>query len=213
MISLSDVNVKNIISDEFVVDLPELHDLKIVIENNIWHKESVFDHTLKIFSLYENALFIESENDFLSWALKNILSNEIDGVSKKDLFKLIILFHDIAKLDNIVFDKHGFTHCLGHEEIGYLKTKLILERFGLSASCREYILKMIKYHGIPHVALDNFEEAKTLLREKSKIFIDIYPDLLLFCLLDTMGSHLKISNPDDYGRRLDLYREIIINFD
>lgn len=211
MVSLNDISVKNLIGDKIISDLPEFYELKKVVENNIWHNESVFNHTIKILSLYESALFDKTDNDFLSRSLKKILSEKIDSVSKIDLFKLVILFHDISKIDTIILDRFGLTCCPEHEEAGCLKTKFILDRFALSDCCKEYILTIIKYHGIPHVILDNIKEAESLLKERSKIFFGIYPDLLLFCLLDTMGSHLKITDPENYNNRLVFYKKILIN--
>jgi hypothetical protein len=211
MIFLNDISVKNLIAGKMASDLPEFYKLKKVVENNIWHNESVFNHTINILSLYEDALSNNTDKDFLSELLKNILCDNIDGISKIDLFKLVILFHDISKIDTIVFDESYLTHCPGHEEAGYLKTKFILNRFAMSDCCKDYILKIIKYHGIPHVILDNIKGAEFLLNERSKNFLNIYPDLLLFCLLDTMGSHLRITNSENYNNRLVLYKKILIN--
>ncbi len=209
MIYVSDINYEKILSEELLVDLPELYKLRLVVESNIWHEESVFDHTLKILSLYERLDLMDHNNDMLVFSSQKILSGDINGISKKDLFKLVILFHDVAKFDTLVSDEHGFTRCPGHEELGYLQSKLILERFKISSSCRDYVLKIIKYHGIPHVVFDDISTAEALLGEKSKNFLDIYPDILLFCLLDTMASDLEVKDFSNYQNRIHLYKKIL----
>ncbi len=210
MILLDSINTKNLLNDKFITDLPEFYNLKKVIENSDWHNESVFSHTIKLLLFYEEILSNKLDNDFLYQIVKKNLFQRKDGILKKDLFKLVILFHDIGKKSTIIFNRSGTSQCPGHEKAGYIKTNIILNRFDLSISGRQYILKMIKYHGIFHVILDNIKEAEFLIKEKSKDFIDIYHDLLLFCLLDTIGSHLKINNLNNFNDRIYIYKKLLM---
>jgi hypothetical protein len=49
MLKISDITIEKIKNDEFIKELPELYELKNVIENNLWHtNDSTFNHTLTV---------------------------------------------------------------------------------------------------------------------------------------------------------------------
>jgi CRISPR/Cas system-associated endonuclease Cas3-HD len=213
MIFIEDINTDNLISGEPEENLGAFYELKNTFENNAWHSENVFDHTISIMSVYEKFIADKNENTFLHSFLIKFLRSKIDTYYKFDLFRLVILFHDIGKNDTIIQDKSGFTSCPNHEEISFLKTKLLINKFNISSKAKEYVLRIIRSHGIIHKILDDTSTAGSILKEEKKKFINIYPDLLLFCMLDTVGSQLKNNKLDNYNERITFYKNALIEID
>lgn len=128
MLKLSDFNLDKFINEEYFDTLPELYDLKEVIEYNIWHEnESVFDHSLEV--IYKFKEILSKLND----SLLNYLGEKVTYYSRKDILFLSILLHDIAKKDTFKINDEGITSCPNHELEGAIKSENILDRFDLSS--------------------------------------------------------------------------------
>ena len=105
------------------------------------------------------------------------------------------------------------TSFAGHEEFGSFKVRGILDRFELSEREKEVIVKIIKNHDEIHTILDykdgtldkRFEEVKNKLK-------DIYLELVLLTLADTMGCQLKDNLPDEFEFRVNYYKKILENY-
>jgi UTP:GlnB (protein PII) uridylyltransferase len=204
MIKLSDVTIEKIKNEYFINDLPELYELKNVIENNLWHvNDSVFNHTINVLQNMESLLNKTNEK------IKNYLNEKIEKYSRRDLLFLATIFHDIGKKETFV--KEGdITSTYKHPEIGYSKTKKILEMFDLSQNEKNIVLDIIENHGvvsdIVNFENDNLEEdIKSFNNDYKSIFIE----LILFIMADTSGSKLKNKNPLEYKFRMDFYKNII----
>lgn len=119
------------------------------------------------------------------------------------------LFEDIAKSDTLIKDG-DLTLCPNHEKAGSEKVKIILNRFDLSEKEKEIIVMTIKYHGEVHAILDLKNDK---IDEKYKKFElgrqNIFIELILLAMADTLGSQLKDNNPDNFKLRMDFYKRII----
>ena len=188
--------------------MPELYELKKVIENNSWHNnDPVFDHTIAT---------LEELDGLLKKAKGKInsrLNQKVDQHTRKELLFLSALFHDIAKKETYVLEEDDQTSCLNHEKTGACKAKKILERFDLSDKEKEIVVKIIKYHGEIHVILDigneNLEGDYEALKAKHS---DIFLELILLATADTLASQLKDNNPEKFNYRMDFYHNIYENF-
>jgi len=207
MLKVSEINIKNLKNNRFEKELPELYQLKNVIENNSWHNhDPVFDHIIAT---------LESLEGLLEKAKNKInlyLDQTVDKHTRKELLFLAALFHDIAKKETIV-SEDGLTACLKHEEAGARKVKKILERFDLSDKEKDIVVRIIKHHGEIHVILDL--DNKNLEKDYEKIktkHADILLELVLLTTADTQASQLKDNDPEKFKYRMNFYNNIYANF-
>lgn len=201
--SIKDITLNNIKNGKIKSQIPELYELKNVIENNSSHNnQAVFDHTLQVF---ENLKKIISS----SRKLKEYLKNKIDSNTKKDILLFCALFHDIGKKETI--NKEG--RCPDHETVGALKVKKILKRFDFSNKEQSIIVRIIKNHGILYeiLKLENRNSKKDFEEFRIK-FKDVYIDLCLIEYSDRLNSFLKETKPDEYKFRINFYKKIIEEF-
>lgn len=213
MINIVDINYKNLSLNLFLQELSEFYSLADVLENNDWHHESVLQHTLDFLKEYEKYINEISEDGII---LKNVvsklLSEKIGGCLKLDLFKLVILFHDIGKREVIVLDASGKTSCPQHDEKSVEIATLLLPVFNISQEAQNYVLRMIKHHSRPHFLLDNLETCDSGFTDLRSYLGKDYIDLLFFCFLDTKVSRLKKNNQKSYLSRINFYSQAINNW-
>jgi len=107
--------------------------------------------------------------------------------SQNNLLLWAGLLHDIGKKDSIP----------DHVLIGARKAEKILTRLKFSSKDRDYIVTIVKLHGLT----TDLNQAENLRRR----YPEIFNDLMIFGLADTQGSHLKQNNPRDYHHRLNFY--------
>lgn len=185
------------------LEFPELYELKEVIENNRSHnKDSVFNHTVLVLKNLEILLEKYNQNDHFSGL--------IAGKSKKQLFTLATLLHDVGKKETMVV-KEEKTSCLDHESVGAAEALEILKRFDLSSMEKEYISQIISNHGRLHNLLDrgfgeNFNSEYQKLKEEIS---EIIREILLLTLADIMGGDLKDNLPDQYNSRVNFIEQKI----
>lgn len=206
-IEISKISVENIKNNQFQKELPEIYNLKNIIENAAWHNhESVFDHTINVLE----ALQISLKN--INPKIGFYLNQKINTHTKRELLFLGTIFHDVAKGDVLV-ETGGETSCPGHEQLGYEKVKDILNRFDLSTQEIDIVANIVKYHGEMHAILN--PRNNKLDKEFNKFKIkhsDIFVELILLAMADTIGSQLKPNNPAEYKFRMDYYQRIIKNY-
>ncbi len=202
------LNKANIKSGKLLSLIPEFYELKNVVENSKWHnKESVFDHTLSVLNDLEKILLN------LNKGIKEFLNKKIDSntSTRKDLLKISVLFHDIAKTETIVNNDDGSTLCPDHEEKGSIKTKKILKRFKLSNKEIEFVSNIVKNHYLIHGILtplnQNFQ--KEFVNFKERFINSMYWELILLGFADTIGSYLVETYPDEFKSRISFYKKEI----
>jgi putative nucleotidyltransferase with HDIG domain len=190
LLNINEITIEKLKAGELVDKLPEIYELKEVIENNNSHiNQSVFDHTI---SVMEN------------------LEKLIDENSKKQLLILAATFHDIGKKETIV-EKEGKISCPGHELASAKKMPNILERFNLSPAEKDYIIRVISNHGRLHdlmsgVSRENLEAEYEKIKAEIK---DIIYEILLLTEADMMGGDLEKINQNEYSFRMDFYNKEI----
>lgn len=104
---------------------------------------------------------------------------------------LVGLLHDIGKKESIK----------NHGEIGTRKAEKILTRLKFSPKDRDYIVTIVKLHGLT----TDLNQTENLRRR----YPEIFNELMIFGLADTQGSHLKQNNPLDYLYRLNFYKKFL----
>ncbi|MBI5306730.1 HD domain-containing protein [Candidatus Wolfebacteria bacterium] len=200
---MTDIFIEKLKNGKLANVLPELYELKNIIENNLWHNnDSVFNHTIAVLEKLE-MLFKKTNNNVNSY-----LNQMVDKNTKKQLLFLGTILHDIAKKETII-NKNGLTTCSNHEQKGAVKAQKILRRFNLSQKEIYYITNLIKHHSLIHRLLDdiNNQNFQAQFNNFMKKFLkNIYPELMLLGFADTAVSYLKITNPKEFQLRIKFYQ-------
>ena len=206
-INLSELNIEKIKKGEFEESIPELYELKEIIENNKSHiNDPVFTHTISVLTELEQLLKRVNEK------VKGYLSQKIDYYSRQELLFLAAVFHDIAKKETL--NKEGdISKFPGHEEASAEKFSKISSRFDLSEKEKEIIIQIIKNHGFFHGALDGPKDGldKKIIEfreESSNIFLEV----ILLTIADILGNQMKEKNFEEFNFRIKFLNKIIKNY-
>lgn len=146
--------------------LPELTALKGVdIVDGQKHKDN-FAHTLQVVKQTAEA----SQNTFL---------------------RLVAILHDAGKAPTKKFDPDKGWTFNNHELVSSRMVKDVFRRFELDNSKKDYVIKLVEYHGIAkELTKDGVTESA--IRRFSTELGDWVDDLLLFCKCDmTTSSYVK----------------------
>ncbi len=203
-LKLPEFAIERIKNRELEKSIPEFYELEEVIENNDWHNnESVFNHTLTVIEKL-NQLLEDNKDKF-----SNYLNQKITNHTRKELLFLATFLHDIAKKETLIKENRKTT-CSNHEEEGAIKANKILSRFDLSEEEKNLVNQIIKYHNVIHPIL-KFDNDK-LNEEFNKIrknYSNIFQELFLLAIADTLGSQLGKNKPDEFNFRINFYKEIL----
>ena len=201
------LNIGKIRNGEFSDLIPELYELKDVIENNDWHNnDPVFNHTLDVLEKLEGLL--KNIRDEIS----NYLGQKITNYTRKDLLFLAALFHDIAKKETLV-KNNDITSCLKHEEVGATKIKEILSRFDLSEAEKDLVIQIVKYHGVVHLIIEpNNEKLDEDFAEFKINYSNIFLELILLAMADTLGSQLSENKPEEFNFRINFFEKVLSKY-
>lgn len=199
MIKISSITIQKLKNNKLKKALPEFYELRKIIENNEWHKESVFKHTLSVFKN------LKKLHNAYKNKLNKYLSKKIDRFTRKELLFLAALFHDIAKKETIT-QKKGVTQCPKHEIKGAVKAKRILKKFDLSAREMQFVISIIKSHGLTHTLPKVNKKSYANFKNRHK---SIFLELILLAMADTLASRLKESRAADFNMRLKFYKSVI----
>jgi putative nucleotidyltransferase with HDIG domain len=203
MINISEITIKKLKAGDLAIQLPEVYELKDVIENNRAHiNQSVFDHTLAVVNNLKKIVEDGQQNNYLE---KLIGEN-----SKKQLLIFATFFHDIGKKETLV-EKDGKNKCLGHEAVSAKKVPDILERFNLLPTEKDYIIRIIFNHGVLHDFMDKVDRTNLELEYNNAIkeIKDIIYEILILTEADMMAGDLKKNSPDEYNFRMNFYNKVI----
>lgn len=198
------INPQEITSANMLELAPELEPLKNNHESSPWHEETTLEHTG---SVIDNlASWFES---IKNPELKKYFSEIVEKNKRLDLLKIVALFHDLGKKDTLVINEHGFTTYPNHEPLSAELAKPILERFAITDKEKDYVLAIIANHAKPHHALNDQINGKENLEDLKQDLKNISLELAAFCMVDTMASKLKNTNPDNYAFRIKAYTEFL----
>lgn len=206
-IKISEFTIERIQNREFEKLIPEFYELEEIVENSPWHNnDNVLNHTISL--LRELEELIKKSND----KIKVYLDKKINTHSRGKLLFLAALFHDIGKKETYKKEK-DVTECLGHEEVGAIKLKTILPRFDLSENEREFVIKLVRNHGVIHEILNYPDENPEKKTEEFKgKHLDIFLEIILLSIADMCGSQLKDNRPEEFNFRMSFLNKIINNY-
>jgi|GEM_PF-1588187 len=195
---------------EAVKFLPELLPLQTTVEKNIAHdSQTVFNHTISVMVGLEkffNKVLVLPE---LQPKLTDYLNQKIGSNSKKDLLRLLVLVHDLAKNLALVTDPTGKTSCPGHEILAAARVGEFKDRFGLVQTEIDYVAQLVRLHGLPHEVLTL---GLTLTTQQQSIIIQQFDrgtgslgiELMIMVYADILGGDFARSRPSEYSARLEL---------
>ncbi len=121
--------------DVFTVFIPELKKLQGFEQHNDYHIYDCLEHTLKV------------------------TQNTYDDL----IIRLVALFHDIGKPDCFSIDENNVGHFYGHNRIGMVITKNILENLKYDNNTIRRVTHLIYFHNYPTPL--NLKSAKKLLNK------------------------------------------------
>lgn len=203
-IKLSEISVSKLRNNKFEDSIPEFYELRDVIENNDTHdNDSVFDHTLAVLENLEKLMKnLKDEN-------RDYLNQKIMNHTRKEILFLATIFHDIGKKETLKEDD-GKTSCLGHEEIGSKKVVEILDRLELAEEEKNFVIKIIKNHGIIYdiVNSKNYKLNEEFEKYKSD-YSDIFLEMMLLFMADSLGSQLGKFRPDELNFRITFFNKVL----
>lgn len=164
----------------------------------------VFDHAVEVFEGLERVLKLDFLPAKTRVKIEKHLAKKVGKYSRKELLKIGVILHDLAKKDVLIRHPSGNTTGFGHEIIGSLMVRKFALRFGLDKKGRGFVERFVHYHGlvsdIVGLVIAKKNQAKYLGWFK-EIVGDIDIELFLFIYADWLGSHLKKLNPKEYEVR------------
>ncbi len=201
---LSEITIENIKGGKLKGIIPELYELNEVVENNLSHSnEPTLTHIISVRKELEILLKDAKKS------VKDYLSSKIDSHSRGELLLFSSVFHDIGKKETITKqgDESSFP---GHEEVSADKVKEILQRFALSDGEKDFVVRVIKHHGLlydlPEQSSADIEKEISEFRKKQ---FDIYLAVVLHAKADLLSNQLKDNNPEAFKIRLDFLNGLL----
>lgn len=207
MIKASTVNLPSLQNETLLEDLPEIYKLRQVIENSkTSHKnDSVFDHTLRCWEKIEE--FLANTDKYVN----KYLDQKIDQYTRRQVFLIGVLFHDIGKKETILTE-NGFTKCPKHAEVGAKKAIAIINRFDLSSKEKKQVIDLIKYHLVPFfIVTSTNQNIDEQISSMKKDHPDIFIELLLLGFSDILGNQLKLGNRKEFNFCTEYYQKLLNN--
>lgn len=200
------INIDKLRSGEFADLIPELYELKEIIENDGYYhdNDSIFNHTLRVLEKLEESLKDVKEKT------SDYLRQKITNYARQELLFLTTLLHDIGKKETLVKDNKGLTSCPNHAEQSLVKAKEILSRFDLSEEEKDLVCQTIKYHMLLYLVVkpDNNKINDQFLEVKRE-HPDIFLELVLLAMTDILGTQLKENKPEEFDFVINFYKEFL----
>lgn len=193
-------------SEKYISVFPEYYQLKGVIENDEkWHvNQNVFDHVLAGFENLEKILSLDFLPVDVAEKISAYLDQRVEELTRKNLLKIGIFLHDIAKKDTVMEIKPGFFSCPGHELIGASQVKNYQERFGLTSTETEYVRRLVLNHGlvssIATLTMANGDQNR-YFELFQKAVGDVAIELLLLIKADDEATDLAKTSPNEFNNR------------
>ncbi|HKM23356.1 MAG TPA: CCA tRNA nucleotidyltransferase [Erysipelothrix sp.] len=101
-----------------------------------------------LFPIFIEAYDWDQRNPYHLYSLYEHTMRVVAHVPYDIRLRYAALFHDCGKLTTEVHDDKGISHYPGHAEASYEYAKDELQRFQMKKKDRDYILKLIRYHGV-----------------------------------------------------------------
>ena len=208
-LQLASITADFLVSPESVRVLPELELLKKSVENNSDHDhQTTFNHTVSVMRGMETLFQAEFLTPADRKVLENHLAQKIETYARKDLLRLLVLVHDLAKPDAAVTNLDGTTSCPGHELLSAARVAEFQDRFELKRSEVAWVQQLVRLHGDLYQLL-TLGLAKPAEQIKiADTFVTAVGDgaleLILMVHADLLGGDLAILNPQEFEARTTL---------
>jgi hypothetical protein len=191
--------------------LPEFESLKQSIENNGGHDhQTTFDHTVSVMRGMETLFQAEFLTPADTEVLANHLAQKIETHTRKDLLRLLVLVHDLAKPETTVTNPDGTTGCPGHELLSVARVQEFQDRFELGQSEVTWVQQLVRLHGEPHqlltLGLAKPAEQVKIMNTFIAVVGDGALELILMVHADLLGGDLATLNPQEFEARTALCR-------
>jgi diamine N-acetyltransferase len=182
-----------------------------------WHEFGIITHSEEVLSQFVIHLNAHLEKWGINQEISAYFDELIEGKSKKQLFELALVFHDIGKFAR-TFEENGSPEYEGHEakseEIIRTDEELqnyFKENLGLSDKQIDYIAKVAGLHfelgkvrkiakGSPEKYTLNFAKSEKMKETSSQIISenpDFAVEIGIAFLVDTLGKTKAINNPEE----------------
>ncbi len=218
MLDINSITYDDLKAGKYEKDLPELYELKDVVEHHLpFHEhQPVFDHVIGVFRGIKTLLKLDFIDDSEKRnKIERRLDEKIGRHSRRELLMCSSLLHDITKGEVIKLKPDGSTSCPDHEKIAAEKVEIFKERFGWDEKDLDFVKILIKNHGIVHEAIDkileNPNKKKTVLNELKILTGDSYLESIFLKLADDIGLDLKRIDPSLFNLREKASKELILN--
>lgn len=207
------ITPKDLRAGKYQSELPELYNLKGVVENSLWHtQQTVFDHSVRVFEELTTALRLQFIKPPQRDRWNKYLNSSVGNKQRRALLKIAALLHDLGKMDVNVKRDDGTVVCPGHELVGAQGVKIFRERFGLTQPEEELVTRLVLYHGFVSEIINYI-----LVSGQKSRYLEIYKktvgngarELVLFLYADIKGSDLKANAFQEYEMRRKLLEKII----
>ncbi len=210
-LQLATITADFLVSPEGGQVLPELESLKQSIENNEGHDhQSVFDHTVAVMRGLETLFQAEFLMPADRAVLAQYLAQKIEMHTHKDLLRLLVLVHDLAKPDAMVTNLDDTTSCPGHELLSVVRVREFQDRFGLEPSELAWVQQLVRLHGEPHqlltLGLAKPAEQIKIVDTFATAVGDGVLELILMVYADLLGGDLATLNLPEFEARTVLCR-------
>lgn len=185
--------------------IPITKDMKLVGECK-YHVVNCFEHSLLALKTFEEIL---DNDEFFESHIRHELDKSLnepmdDNLTKRDLLKLGILFHDMGKPESKTIDNTGRVRFRKHEIIGANKIFLVGSILGLSYRNTLVLYKYIRYH---MVLLQLYKENDMSKDKLFSIFDKLRKesiDIFLLGYADIVSTR-KLLNPNEDMKIIETY--------
>lgn len=164
---------------------PELGVLNGISQRVDYHpEEDVFEHTMQCL----DAVTIQCGDSFVQ--------DELQDDNNKFMIMLSILSHDLGKA--VTTDEHG--HSKGHDVAGVPLAKSFLKRFTRNTVLIRSVCKLVRYHRMPIVLVEEGAKEKAYKRLAVKLAPEVsIMQLAVVAWCDIRGRNAKGMKPLKYG--------------
>ena len=207
MLKVEDITVEKLRKGELKKELSEFYELQRVVENNEWHDhENVFDHTLAVLESLEKLMEEANEN------VKKQLGKTVDKHTRKQLLFLAALLHDVGKKETLE-EVGASTSAQDHEIQGAAKAMDVMKKMNVSSKEKKFVADIVRFHGEAHyILLSTNRRRDNDFEDFKKRHSDMFIELVLLGMADTVTSRLQETDSEDYASRLAFYHHVIDNY-
>jgi len=199
--------------------LPEIYSLMKYREVNMWHHgETTFEHVKNVLVNIESLL---SFNFIKEIELKDRILHYMESptdekslYSRKEIFLLGTILHDIGKKDTYIKKDDNTTGFPNHEKVGKKSAKEILKRLKLVQSDIKLILDLIEFHASFNYLSSSLFKKPTDIHMRyiqdliSKLGENVF-EISLLCFADFLSGATKDNIPELYSFQESMLKEII----